>query len=81
MGKSLGKKAGRMGFGEQLILSGIKTFFCTGLCVGWNSGQRVGERAECRCNWFLPQLPHTYYSFLPHLGGNKAGLSLTLPTL
>lgn len=46
MGKSLGKDAGGPSLGEQLILSGTKTFVHTGLCVVWNSGQRVGGRAE-----------------------------------
>lgn len=81
MEKSLGKNAGGRGLGEQLILSGTKTFVCTGLCVVWNSGQRVGGRAEERHSWFLPHLPPTYSSFFPHLEENTPGLSLTHPTL
>lgn len=80
MEKSLGKKPGGVRFGEQLVLSGVKTFVYTGLCVGENLAPRVGGKAEYRHS-FLPPRPHPYCSFFPHPEKRQPGLSLSLPTL
>lgn len=75
-----GQECWGMGFGEQLVLFGTRTFVCTSLCVGWNLDREWEESSMADSNPFS-STSHTCATAPSRQRQNKPGLSLSLPTL